>query len=125
MMQEGAYTERNDSLFLMPSMALEAESCKMDDYYSQYVYAEINDSTQSNVVTRPMTFIRLKDGDIAEVRRDFDFHKSYYRNGVEYYAISGTIGNLDFHEFPQDVRDSIMATMTEAHIIYQRVKLSK
>ena len=32
-MQEGAYTERNDSLFLMPSMAMEAESYKHYDYY--------------------------------------------------------------------------------------------
>lgn len=124
-MQEGAYTERNDSLFLMPSMAMKAESYKHYDYYKQYVYPEINDSTQSNVVTRPKLFIRLNNVSIAEVLRHFDFKKSYYRNGVEYYAITGTIGNLDFHEFPQDVRDSIMATMTETHIIYQRVKLSK
>ena len=125
MMQEGSYTERNDSLFLMPSMAMEAESYSLDDYYNQYVYAKINDSTQSNVVTDPKIFKRLKDGDIAEVLRHFDFNKSYYRNGIEYYAIPKTIGNLDFHEFPQDIRDSIMATMTETHIIYQRVKLSK
>ena len=125
MMQEGSYTERNDSLFLMPSLAMEAESYSLDDYYNQYVYAKINDSTQSNVVTDPKIFKRLKDGDIAEVLRHFDFNKSYYRNGIEYYAIPKTIGNLDFHEFPQDIRDSIMATMTETHIIYQRVKLSK
>ena len=40
-MQEGAYTERNDSLFLMPSMAMEAESYKHYDYYKQYVYTNI------------------------------------------------------------------------------------
>ena len=124
-MQEGAYTERNDSIFLMPSMAMKATWYKQYDYYNQYVYAEINDSTQSNVVTDPKIFKRLKDGDVAEVLRHFDFNKSYYRNGIEYYAIPKTIGNLDFHEFPQDVRDSIMATMTERHIIYQRVKLSE
>ncbi len=124
MMQEGAYTERNDSLFLTPSMAMEAESYRMDDYYNQYVYAEINDSTQSNVVTDPKIFIRLKNGDIAELLRSYKFN-IYQHNGNRYIPIPKTIGNLDFHEFPQDVRDSIMDTMTERHIIYQRVKLSK
>ena len=124
MMQEGSYTERNDSLFLMPSMAMEAESYRMDDYYNQYVYAEINGSTQSNVVTRPKMFVRKKNGDIAEVKKRYEF-KVYEYEGKRYVPITETIGNLDFHEFPQEIRDSIMATMTETHIIYQRVKLSK
>ena len=123
-MQEGSYTERNDSLFLMPSMAMEAESYSLDDYYNQYVYAEINDSTQSNVVTRPKMFVRKKNGDIAEVLKSYKF-KVYEYEGKRYIPVTETIGNLDFHEFPQDIRDSIMATMTETHIIYQRVKLSK
>lgn len=124
MMQEGSYTERNDSLFLMPSMAMEALLYKQYDYYNQYVYAEINDSTQSNVVTDPKIFIRLKNGDIAELLRSYKFN-IYKHNGKRYIPIPKKIGNLDFHEFPQDVRDSIMDTMTERHIIYQRVKLSK
>lgn len=124
MMQEGAYTERNDSLFLMPSMAMEVESCKQYDYYKQYVYTEINDSTQSNVVTRPKMFVRKKNGDIAEVIKSYEF-KVYEYEGKRYVPITETIGNLDFREFPQDIRDSIMATMTERHVIYQRVKLSK
>ena len=123
-MQEGAYTERNDSLFLMPSMAMEAESYRQDDYYKKYVYTEINDSTQSNVVTRPKMFVRKKNGDIAEVKKRYEF-KVYEYEGKRYVPITETIGNLDFHEFPQEIRDSIMATMTETHIIYQRVKLSK
>ena len=123
-MQEGAYTERNDSIFLMPSMAMKATWYKQYDYYNQYVYAEINDSTQSNVVTDPKIFIRLKNGDIAELLRSYKFN-IYQHNGNRYIPIPKTIGNLDFHEFPQDVRDSIMDTMTERHIIYQRVKLSK
>ncbi len=124
MMQEGAYIERNDSLFLTPSMAMKAESFRMDDYYNQYVYAEINDSTQSNVVTDPKMFIRMKNGNIAEIHRSYKFN-IYQHKGKRYVPIPKTIGNLDFHEFPQDVRDSIMATMTETHTIYQRVKLSK
>ncbi len=123
-MQEGAYTERNDSLFLMPSMAMEAESYKHYDYYKQYVYTEINDSTQSNVVTRPKLFVRQSNGDIAEVLKSYKF-KVYEYEGKRYIPITETIGNLDFHEFPQDIRDSIMATMTETHIVYQRVKLSE
>ena len=124
-MQTGSYIERNDSLFLNPSTAIYALSDMEENAYIQNVYATIDDSTQSNVATDPMVFIRLEDGDIAEILQNFDFSKSYYRNGVEYYAIPGTIGNLDFHEFPQDIRDSIMATRTEHHIIYQRVKLSE
>ena len=124
MMQEGSYTERNDSLFLTPSMAMEALLYRQYDYYSQYVYAEINDSTQSNIVTRPKVFVRKKNGDIAEVLKSYKF-KVYEYEGKRYVPITETIGNLDFHEFPQEIRDSIMATMTETHIIYQRVKLSK
>ena len=124
-MQTGSYIERNDSLFLKPVTGIYALSDMEENAYIQYVYAAINDSTQSNVVTDPMVFIRLEDGSLAKIVQHFDFNKSYYRNGVEYYAIPGTIGNLDFHEFPQDICDSIMATMTETHIVYQRVKLSK
>lgn len=125
MMQEGAYTERNDSLFLTPSMSMAAVSCRLDSiYYEEYVYAGINDSTQSNVVTNPKIFIRLKDGNIAEIHRSYKFN-IYQHNSKRYIPIPETIGNLDFHEFPQEVSDSIMATMTERHMIYQRVKLSK
>ncbi len=123
-MQEGAYTERNDSIFLMPSMAMKATWYKQYDYYNQYVYAEIKDSTQSNVVTRPKLFVRQDNGNIAEVSKRYKF-KVYEYEGKRYIPITETIGNLDFHEFPQEIRDSIMATMTESHIIYQRVKLSK
>lgn len=123
-MQTGSYIERNDSLFLKPSAAIFALSDMEENAYIQQVYAEINDSTQSNVVTDPMIFIRLEDGDIAEVSQNFEF-KVYEYEGKRYIPIPETIGNLDFHEFPQVIRDSIMATMTETHIIYQRVKLSK
>ena len=123
-MQTGSYIERNDSLFLKPVTGIYALSDMEENAYIQHVYAAINDSTQSNVVTDPMTFIRLEDGNIAEVSQNFEF-KVYEYEGKRYIPIPETIGNLDFHEFPQDVRDSIMATMTERHIIYQRVKLSE
>lgn len=124
-MQTGSYIERNDSFFLKPVMGIFALSDMEENAYIQHVYTTIDDTTQSNDVTDPMVFIRLEDGGIAKILQNFDFNKSYYRNGIEYYAIPGTIGNLDFHEFPQDIRDSIMATMTETHIVYERVKLSK
>ncbi len=123
-MQTGSYIERNDSLFLNPSTAIYALSDMEENAYIQQVYATIDDSTPSNVVTNPMVFIRLEDGDIAKVSQNFKF-KVYEYEGKRYIPIPEIIGNLDFHEFPQDIRDSIMATMTESHIIYQRVKLSK
>lgn len=123
-MQTGSYIERNDSLFLNPSTAIYALSDMEENAYIQHVYTTINDSTPSNVVTEPMIFIRLEDGNIAEVSQNFEY-KVYEYEGKRYTPIPETIGNLDFHEFPQEIRDSIMATMTETHIVYQRVKLSE
>lgn len=123
-MQTGSYIERNDSLFLNPSTAIYALSDMEENAYIQHVYTSINDTTQSNVVTRPKLFVRQNNGDIAEVLKNYKF-KVYEYEGRRYVPITETIGNLDFHEFPQEIRDSIMATMTKTHIVYQRVKLSE
>lgn len=123
-MQTGSYIERNDSLFLKPVTGIFALSDIEENEYIQHVYTTIDDTTQSNDVTDPRVFIRLEDGNIAKVSRNFEF-KVYEYEGKRYIPIPGTIGNLDFHEFPQDIRDSIMATMTEMHIVYQRVRLSE
>lgn len=124
-MLTGAYVEHNDTLILLPSLAIDIASKGYDDI-KLHPY-EINDSTPFNYMDCPQIYIRKIDGSIEELRRYLPSHIKF--NSIEYegknYSLDiDKMSNWDYREYPKPVRDSILKLYNTIRVKYVPVEYS-